>query len=373
MARTSGCSAAASRRAASAAAPCSARVGSPGRCDSAMVQRAPVASSSTRPGAAPGRAARPAPGAARSRRGRSAPGGRSAAGGCAARFALRRRRAPRRRGSCCGRRRRAGRGRPAGAAAPLATARHRRRRRRRPAPGRAARAGAGAGARCRRRTSSPGVGRSATWQRRISTISAAARRSGACSTSADALQQHLPGAPERRGSRAGRPRRRRGCARLPAGRCRRAARARPAAGSACGPAPAGPAARCRGRRRARAPVGDGAARRPVCPAMTASIRSNTAVRSARPSMSATSAAARPLAAGLGDRLVQQRQPVAGRAVGGAGDQVERRRARSATASGRRDPAEQPGQLGRPRCGAGRSAGSATARSPAPCGFRWWRR
>ena len=50
------------------------------------------------------------------------------------------------------------------------------------------------------------------------------------------------------------------------------------------------------------------------------------------------------AAGLGDRLVEQREPVARRAVGGARDQVQRvRRGRDLLLLG--DAAEQAGQLG----------------------------
>ena len=73
-----------------------------------------------------------------------------------------------------------------------------------------------------------------------------------------------------------------------------------------------------------------------------------------------------------DRLVEQRQRVAHRAFGGARDQRERLRlGRDAFLGG--DAFEMRDQRCPPRRGAGRSAGSATAPSPEPCGFRWSRR
>ena len=95
-------------------------------------------------------------------------------------------------------------------APPPATAAHRRHR---PAEAAAVRAGAGAGAAAgSRRTRSPGVGRSATWHRRISTISAAARRSGAVSTSPTPFSSICQARASDRHATAGRPAPRRACA-----------------------------------------------------------------------------------------------------------------------------------------------------------------
>ena len=66
-----------------------------------------------------------------------------------------------------------------------------------------------------------------------------------------------------------------------------------------------------------------------------------------------------LAGGLGDRLVEQGHAVAGGAVGGAGDEVERLGGDGDAFRGGH-LAEKRGELGDRRCGAGRSAGSARA-------------
>ena len=73
-----------------------------------------------------------------------------------------------------------------------------------------------------------------------------------------------------------------------------------------------------------------------------------------------------------DRLVEQRQPVAHRAVGGAGDEAERR-GLDLDPLGLGDLAVMRGQQSRSARGAAKSAGSATARSPAPSGSRSSRR
>ncbi len=139
-----------------------------------------------------------------------------------------------------------------------------------------------------RRTSSPGGGMSITWHSRISTISAAARRSGAASTSATPFSSICQ-------------------VRLSTGMESWSARAAPRVRSASGSA--GPA-RSSGTERSRASMCTSSSRSPstvprsapkacarsviasaACtfPAATASISSNTSWRSARPSMSATSA------------------------------------------------------------------------------------
>ena len=101
-------------------------------------------------------------------------------------------------------------------------------------------------------------------------------------------------------------------------------------------------------------------------------RSSTRPRSARPSMARIDLGGDRAAFAMGDGLVEQRQRIARRAFGGAGDQRQRAFLDLHLflfGDGR----QIGGQLGRCRCGAGRSAGSATAPSPALCGFRWWRR
>ena len=67
-----------------------------------------------------------------------------------------------------------------------------------------------------------------------------------------------------------------------------------------------------------------------------------------------------LALAMGDRLVEDRQAVARRAFGGAGDDVQRL-GLDLDLFGRGDPGEMLGQLVGRECGAGRSAGSATGR------------
>ena len=176
---------------------------------------------------------------------------------------------------------------------------------------------------------------------------------------ADALQQHLPGARQHRHRQLDPPAPRRGCARPPAVLARRAAPARDfsrvsvwvSSSRSCSITPRSAPRSC--------------ASSVICsawrgwPAITASIRSNTRPRSARPSMSTTAASVTGPSA-CGDRLVEQRQPVAHRAIGGARDQVERGRLdRHRLLPG--DAAEMRRQLRDAAPAAGRSAGSATAR------------
>ena len=73
-----------------------------------------------------------------------------------------------------------------------------------------------------------------------------------------------------------------------------------------------------------------------------------------------------------NRLIEQRQRIAHRAFRRARDQRQRRRL-DLDLFFRRDAFEMLDQQPPHRRGADRSAGSATAPSPAPCGFRWWRR
>ena len=244
---------------------------------------------------------------------------------------------------------------------------------RRGAPAGRRRGGAAAAASSRRRTSSPGGGRSATWVRRISTISAACSGDGAACDFAQALQQHLPAARQRRHRE------------LPG---QRAAAPRSASGAP------GSSAACGSELEPRQPMGEleqvlQHARPDRRPPDTCSARMAERARRIAPHQAArtgrTAGCGRPGPAcrapgprrsrrlgPCGDRLVEQRQAVAHRAVGGARDQRQRARRdprRPRPRRCRRNARPAP----RHRRGAGRSAGSATARSPAPCGSRWWRR
>ena len=207
------------------------------------------------------------------------------------------------------------------------------------------------------RSSAAGSGMSAAWIRRSSAIVAASCGSGAIRTSVEALQQHLPQAVER-------------CPRQPRGQLGgglallgRLQHVGPGAG--LGP----------GDRRAAIPSARAAAtpgsmpermrlvelgqrrRRRRRPAPSSSKR-RIRPRSARPSMSRTCSAA-DLALAMGDRLVEDRQAVAGRAFGGAGDHRQRL-VLDLDAFGLWRPRRNARRASRPGCGAGRTAGSATA-------------
>ena len=97
----------------------------------------------------------------------------------------------------------------------------------------------------------------------------------------------------------------------------------------------------------------------MSPRISASNRSMTRVRSARPSICRTSSARTGCRRRMRDRLVEQRQRVAHRAFGGARDQRERLRLDLDALLGA-DAFEVRDQQRRLRRGAGRSAGSATA-------------
>ena len=341
-----------------------------------MVQRVPVASRQHR-GQPGGEVARRLglAGAVRSPAGRSAPDGRSgrdgrAGSGRAARPPGRRRRETRRDAApAAGLAPAQCRGRPP----PLATAR---------APPPPARAGPPPAAAARRsgcdgcsvsrRTRSPGGGSSATWHSRISTISAAARRSGAVSTSPmpfSSICQARPSvAMDSRSANA-------------------APRVRSASGNSadCRAAPAPTSSRvsvCTRSSKSCSSTPRSAPRacaRSVIASASAGGRPSAPrtgrtplARSARPSMSATASAVMALPGSVwaiawsSSDSPSRAEPSAARAI-------------SVSASGAtaRLPARRCGRNARsarpPKCGADRSAGSATARSPEPCGFRWWRR
>ncbi len=147
----------------------------------------------------------------------------------------------------------------------------------------------GRGSPARRRTSSPGVGSSATWHRRISTISAAARRSGACSTSAtpfSSICQARPSSGIDRRSASAAPRVRSASASSEEWRSPGTVRSRV---KVCVSSSRSPSSRPKSAPRswARPVIARASA---ASPCITASSRSNTTVRSASPSMSATTAA-----------------------------------------------------------------------------------